>query len=179
MIEKFNPEEYRDNLAESLVTKRGLGEDGIELAKEQLDLEKDTVEYNRAKIQHKEDNLIKKREIEKAESIESSKLEWGPDLGTMSWRQAKVEIKKLNKGLKWGEKKWRLPEKDELVAVFEKKRSALADFNDRFTSEYWSGNTEYNAATGSRDAYTVNMHNGDVSDYNKENDMHVSVRLVR
>jgi len=159
MSEKFEPQEYRDDLAKSLVTKRGLGEDGRELAKDQLELEKDTVEYKRAEIQHKEDNLIAKEEkSDKAESIESSKLEWGPELGQMSWNTAQSKIEKLNKDLKKGEKPWRLPTKDELVAEFNKAGGTPAGFQRDY---YWSGTTPPGY---SGYAYDVNMGSGGVGD---------------
>ena len=175
MSEKFNSqgEEYRDGLAESLKTKRDLGEDGKELAKDQLELEKDTVEYKRAEIQHKEDNLVAKKEKaeEGAESIESSKLEWGPDLGQLSWNTAQVKIEKLNKDLKKGEKPWRLPTKDELVAEFNKAGKTPAGFERRY---YWSGTTR---PQDSDYAYYVSMGSGLV--YFLKDLPNILVRCVR
>lgn len=75
IMEEFNTQEYRDNLAESLKTKRELGEEGGELAKEQLDLEKQTIEYKRAKIQRREDNLVEKQK--NTNVVEKSKLPEG------------------------------------------------------------------------------------------------------
>ncbi len=58
-MKKFEqPQTYREELVESLNRKRSLGTAGKELAKEQLELEQNTVIYQRAKIQHREDVLI-------------------------------------------------------------------------------------------------------------------------
>jgi hypothetical protein len=72
------------------------------------------------------------------ENIESSKLEWGPDLGEMSWYDAQTKIAELNSTLPEGEKPWRLPTKDELVAEFKKTGSTPADFQ---RGAYWSETT--------------------------------------
>lgn len=168
-MEKFDPKEYRDDLAESLTSKRNLGKDGKELAKEQLNIEKETIEYKRAKIEHKADILTEKSG---KESVESSKLEWGPELGQMSWNNAQTKIDNLNKKLGKGEKPWRLPTKDELVAEFSKTDSTPAGFQ---SGCYWSGTTHPGYSDG---AYIVLMYNGNVDDGNK-GFPNVRVRCVR
>jgi hypothetical protein len=50
---------------------------------------------------------------------EGQKLEWGPELGRMSWYDAKNKIAELNAVLSEGDKSWRLPTKVELIAEFE------------------------------------------------------------
>ena len=67
---------------------------------------------------------------------EGQKLEWGPDLGQMSWNDTQAKINELNKGLVEGEKKWRLPTKDELVAEFDKTHSTPVGFEG---GPYWYG----------------------------------------
>jgi hypothetical protein len=153
MSEKFDPQEYRHDLAESLTKKRDFGEEGRELAKEQLDLEKGTIEYKRAEIQHKEENLIAKGRIPTpdAENIEVSKLEWGPELGKMLYDDGQAKIAELNTKLTEGEKAWRLPTKDELVARFEKTNSTPTD-----EKYYWSSTTR----PDNKDNYMVSTRNG-------------------
>jgi hypothetical protein len=85
------------------------------------------------------------------ENIESSKLEWGPDLGEMSWDDAQTKIAELNKGLAEGEKPWRLPTKDELVARFEKTNSTPTD-----EKYYWSSTTQ----PDNKDNYMVSTRKG-------------------
>jgi len=147
MSENFNSQNsqsYRDNLAESLRDKRDL-EGGKDLAKEQLEMEKDTVDYKRAKIQHKEDNLVlrqsekeqEERIEKKKENVKSSGLEWAPEQwnSTVSLVHIKERIMELNKNLKEGEKPWRLPTKAELLAEFKKTPSTLVNFMETY---YWT-----------------------------------------
>lgn len=92
MSEKFDTQGYRDELAESLKVKRSLGEEGRDLAKDQLEMEKETVNYKRADIQHQEDNLAKK--VEKADILEKAlwRAEITPDPEIIS---AETAISKL------------------------------------------------------------------------------------
>ena len=103
---------------------------------------------------------------------EGQKLEWGPELGKMSWNDAQVKIAELNAGLAEGEKPWRLPTKDELVAEFNKTRSTPAGLQ---RESYWSGTT-YPDGLGY--AYGVSMGSGDVN-YGYKEDRGSLVRLVR
>ena len=68
------------------------------------------------------------------ENIESSTLEWGPELGKMSWDEAQAKIEELNKNLVEGEKPWRLPESDEIAGGFnfEKRKVVPTDFKDEY-----------------------------------------------
>jgi hypothetical protein len=74
----------------------------------------------------------------KNENVDISKLEWGIDLGRISWNDAQAKIAELNKNLAEEEKLWRLPTRYELVAEFKKTGSTPAGFEDRY---YWSNNT--------------------------------------
>ncbi|MEI6191447.1 MAG: DUF1566 domain-containing protein [bacterium] len=70
---------------------------------------------------------------------EGQKLEWGPDLGRMSWNEVQVKITDLNSKLAEGEKNWRLPTRDELCNMFDmfdKTGSTPAGFSPR--GVYWS-----------------------------------------
>ena len=62
------------------------------------------------------------------ENIEKSPLEWGSDLGFMSWDDAQIKIAELNVNLTEGENKWRLPTKDELLDEFNKTGSIPSGF---------------------------------------------------
>jgi formylglycine-generating enzyme required for sulfatase activity len=72
------------------------------------------------------------------ENIEATpKIEWGPDLGLMSWNDTQEKVAELNANLSEGEKAWRLPTSTEL-------RKALSDqFRDekrndfRESTYYW------------------------------------------
>lgn len=46
------------------------------------------------------------------------KLEWGPELGKISPDAAQTKIDELNSALEEGEKTWRLPTDDELLAKY-------------------------------------------------------------
>jgi len=74
-----------------------------------------------------------------AENIESSKLEWGPELGQMSWNDAQEKITELNAKLAEGEKPWRLPTKDELETKFKKGGPSITGFQKDF---YWSNSDD-------------------------------------
>jgi len=69
------------------------------------------------------------------ESIETQKLEWGPELGQMSWDKAIKEIEQLNNNLKDGEKPWRLPTTKELLD--ESKKNVL-NRTSFLGDNYWS-----------------------------------------
>jgi hypothetical protein len=87
---------------------------------------------------------------------EELKLEWGPELGEMSWSDAQSKITELNSKLTEGEKTWRLPTNDELIAEFKKTGSTPDGFQgDNFWSST-SGNTIVSTI------YSVNMGNGEM-----------------
>ena len=106
------------------------------------------------------------------ENIESSKLEWGPELGPMSWYDAQKKIIKLNKSLPEGEKPWRLPTKDELRAEFKKNGSTPTGFQEQ---SYWSSTTHPN---GPDFAYEVRMYDGNTPCCDKDA-LSIHVRCVR
>jgi len=176
--------EYRANLAGSLLSKRDLGEEGKDLAKEQLDFEKSTDEYMAAEKQHLVDK--KRAEIErktktivkKLEQIESEKVppieEWGPDLGRMDWNKANTKIDKMNEKLKEGEKKWRLPTRDELQDELNKTDSKVSFKRGQF-DYYWASNTNPHSRCF---AYLVTAMTNDIVMEDKEND-NPRVRCVR
>lgn len=96
------------------------------------------------------------------ENIEESKLELGPNLSPMSWNDAQEKISKLNKNITKGEKPWRLPSKDELVAEFKITNSTPDGFISDF---YWSGTTH---PDNSDIAYVVTMGFGEVVTFAKD-----------
>jgi hypothetical protein len=111
-----------------------------------------------------------------AENIESSKLEWGADLGEMSWYTGEEEIAKLNGNLSEEEKKWRFPTVEELQAEFKKTNSKPAGFE---SENYWSGATDPDDSNGvGSDAYIVVMYKGDLISGVKSNE-DARVRPVR
>lgn len=84
-------------------------------------------------------------------SKETSKLEWGVELGKMSWDSAQAKIKELNAKLpKGSEKRWKLPTKDQLMDEFSKNPDPKGFKGDR----YWTGQQDYKR--GSR--YTPNYY---------------------
>jgi hypothetical protein len=89
------------------------------------------------------------------ESIESSKLEWGPTIGSMDWRDTQIYIEELNRNLAEGEKPWRLPTKDELV---EESKNFISV--GLYSNYYWSGTV---TPRHEHMLYTVDMRNGKVS----------------
>ena len=107
------------------------------------------------------------------ENIEKPKIEWGPELGRMSWDRAQIEITELNSGLKDGEKPWRLPTKDELLAEFNKTNSMPEGFGGGY---YLSSSVH---PFESPDAvYQLYMTNGRIGSIYK-NEIDGSARLVR
>lgn len=129
---------------------------------------------------------------------EGQGLEWGPDLGRMSWYDVQTKIAELNASLAEGEKSWRLPTKyelvaefdkagktptgfqsdyylsdttisDEIIAGFEKEGKIPADFQD----EYY----RISRTTDVGNVFIINMDNGFVSDHEKG--VGYYVRLVR
>jgi len=106
------------------------------------------------------------------ETIEKPKLEWGPELGEMSWNDAQKKVEELNESLAEGEKKWRLPTKDELATEFRKTNSIPTGFQ---SSHYWSS-TMYPGFRNS--AYTIHMADGSMNHDEKEY-KYTLVRLVR
>jgi len=105
---------------------------------------------------------------------EGQKLEWGTDLGRMSLSMARDEIYEINMGLKSGEKKWRLPTKDELVTEFNKIRSTPPGFQSGY---YWSSTTDPNDP--GYKYYDVDMGDGFGEGSNYESIEANRVRLVR
>ena len=69
---------------------------------------------------------------------EEYKIEWGLELGDMSWNDAQARIVELNTRLTEEEKQWRLPTRDELLAKFKETNSTPAGFESEY---YWSGTT--------------------------------------
>ncbi len=115
------------------------------------------------------------QDVSEAEAkAEGQKLEWGPDLDEMNWNDAQEKIKELNSKLSEGEKPWRLPTKDELVAEFKKTGSIPAGFQGYW---YWSINT---SLVTQDDAYVVHMGLGEVDSSIKANSfIQTHCRLVR
>ena len=109
----------------------------------------------------------------KPETIEKPKLEWGPDLGQMSWNEAQVKIAELNANLAEGEKPWRLPTVEELETEFKKTNSTPFGFRP---DAYWSGDS-----VPDHDDYAeyVEMKGINFVDINHKTATRVSVRLVR
>ena len=105
---------------------------------------------------------------------EASKLEWGPELGQISWDDAQEKIVELNAKLAEGEKPWRLPTKDELVAEFEKTGSTPIGFQ---SGSYWSNTTHLGG--DSEHAYVVYTGSNTLGDGNKVRTTNGRVRLVR
>ena len=106
------------------------------------------------------------------ENIEATpKLEWGPDLGSVFLSKAQTEIQKLNASLDEGEKPWRLPTKDELVAEYKKIDNTPIGFQRNY---YWSGTTPPHDIDA---VYIVDMNNCCVDAGNKV--VHNYARLVR
>lgn len=91
------------------------------------------------------------------ENVEASKLEWGQELGPLSYNEANKKIEELNTKLAEGEKTWRLPSKEELLAEFRKTNSTPVGFQNGF---YWSGDIHQIYAKA---AYAVSMRNSDVT----------------
>ncbi|MFA5934610.1 MAG: DUF1566 domain-containing protein [Candidatus Paceibacterota bacterium] len=105
---------------------------------------------------------------------EEQKLEWGPELGRMSWYDAENKIAELNAGLLEGEKPWRLPTKDELVAEFNKAGKTPIDFQDDY---YWSGTALTYDLEDSDHFHIVSMDKAYV--YHDEKGVEYYIRLVR
>ncbi len=108
---------------------------------------------------------------EATESIEVSKLEWGPEFDLVDWNKAQEKIVEFNAGLAEGEKPWRLPTKDELLAEFHKTDSTPNGFK---SSGYYSS-TEY--PTQHDAVYSVHMYDGSLMSTSKTSVLHI--RLVR
>ena len=118
---------------------------------------------------------VQHENIEKAES-----LEWGPELGRMSYKDALVKITELNLKLRKGESLWRLPTADELMAAFSKASGFSHPLNAGFKGDnYWSRTSD---PTDDDFAYVIT--DGGVSEprsYEKAYDGEYNsfVRLVR
>ena len=186
-MENFEPTKYRNNLARSLERKRELGDEGKELAKEQLGLEKDTIDYARAEIQHREDNLKKKAyEVKMKEDDERHSkiteglleklsfvqpdIECGQVLGRMSWREAQEALADFNlHNTDENEKPWRMPTPAEITKAINDKRKFGDDLDSLYILEKcWSG-----FECGSKEAYTTsstNVHLGSEFGYTDKDD---------
>ena len=91
---------------------------------------------------------------------EELKLEWGPELGKMFWSGVQEKLAELNKNLEKGEKPWRLPTVDELVAEFKKTGKTPDGFQSNY---YWSSTAHENYSDspyGSGNPYSVGMEFG-------------------
>jgi hypothetical protein len=108
------------------------------------------------------------------DSIETSKLEWGPELGQMSWGSTLIKIEEINKSLAKGETPWRLPTIDELLLEFKKNNSAPSGFDS--SCIYWSGTTH---PVDSGSTYMIDMGTGEVSNGNNRGYTYVHSRCVR
>jgi len=112
----------------------------------------------------------------KPESVEGQKLEWGQELrlGYKSWEGAQEKIAELNAKLAQGEKLWRLPTKEELVAEFKKNHSTPAGFQENYyVASIDEEDPHYPDVT-----WRVSMRDGHVDYYGKD-DQEANVRLVR
>jgi DNA-binding beta-propeller fold protein YncE len=107
------------------------------------------------------------------DSIEASKLEWGPEPVQMDYAEAQVKVLELNAGLNEGEKLWRLPTTDELVAVFNNKTLISDGFKGGY---YWS--SIENKIKEANSVYVVDTNSGSVVDGDMFNKI-VYLRLVR
>ena len=107
------------------------------------------------------------------ENIESSKLEWGPELGQMSWDNAQTKIAELNSGLAEGEKPWRLPTADEFKVEHGKNDSIVFQKGHYLTSIQ---HPKYNY--GVMVFYPYSGDNGDIANGYKEDPEHY-IRCVR
>lgn len=65
-------------------------------------------------------------------------VEWGPDLGFMSWHQAQDRLNELNKNLP-PDKRWRLPSPGRLKTVFAQKEEEFSSFEKK---PYWSSRVD-------------------------------------
>jgi hypothetical protein len=70
------------------------------------------------KFGKKEEEKVPQEKIQGEESIEVSKLEWGPDLGEVNWEEALKKLEQLNASLAEGEFKWRFPSEYDLLDRF-------------------------------------------------------------
>ena len=129
------------------------------------------------------------KDVPEAEvKAEGQKLEWGPELGGMSWDDAWKKVVELNNGLLEREKKWRVPFSSELVAEFRKNNSTPVGFSP---VNYWAAEMDPNQDVGhdvtipGLDGYihhsysrTVNMENGNDGTVSERTINH-KVRFVR
>jgi len=96
---------------------------------------------------------------------EGQELEWGPELqGSISYGTAQEEITELNTGLSEGEKPWRLPTKDELLAKSELMLKSGSRFSSLGGDEYWSSTVD---PIEPDYVYFVNMYTGHVNSNSK------------
>jgi hypothetical protein len=105
---------------------------------------------------------------------EGQKLEWGPELGEMSWNDLQTKISELNVGIVDKRKQWRLPNYTDFRFQFENTGSTSADF---VKDMHWT------SQGGSQHDFIVHifgMHNGygDLVDI-KTSEQRYHVRLVR
>lgn len=116
--------------------------------------------------------------IPDVENIESPKLEWGhSSFNELTWNETVAQLEESNKALKDGEKKWRLPTKEELVTEFHKMKSEYEKDHKNGMggfrmNNYWTGTTYPNYPDH---VYTVYMGNGKVYEDRKDS---LSKRVV-
>jgi hypothetical protein len=175
----------------------------VEEAKEEAKLEE---QEKQAKIaQLKSDLETKITELEKLgldskplkqalENLEEGlSLEWGPELGKMSWYKAQEKVVELNKTLKEGEKSWRLPTRQDWEDVFKafteaKKQGAsekelkeileeIRQKNNLQSDHYWSSTT-YERGTVARYVGLVDASDGFIDAAEGSDDPKI-VRCVR
>lgn len=109
-------------------------------------------------------------------SIEKApKLEWGQELGNISWNDAQEKIEELNSNLKEGEKEWRLPTAGELFREFEKHKIKPPRGFNKVLYIYWS--SSFTPQTNRQFIETFNMKTG-ASGHGERHNL-FSVRLVR
>jgi len=91
---------------------------------------------------------------------EGQKLEWGPELGQMSWNEAQIKIDELNLNLIKGEKRWRLPIMDDILSGSKNNISLKSNF-------YWLSSEVDNdnawcasKGTGIWDSFSNNKNEG-------------------
>ena len=127
------------------------------------------------------------QDVPVSENVESSKLEWGPEfyrgcfppenLGE-EWTDSFYKSRSINRiietensSLKQGEKPWRLPTKDELLAMFNEEH-LIKDHGYQGEDYYWT--------YGEGEIWLVNRTDGSTRKYgNDTEDVAASIRLVR
>ena len=127
-----------------------------------------------------EDQRVRSAKREMRIEENQTNLEWGIELGQMSWDEAQAKITELNAKLEKGEKPWRLPSMEELGGIAEQlEEHEVSGFNSH--TPYWSS-TKYEPSSkvDQYDYYGVSTKKkgGSAFGYYKHN-TDPSVRLVR